>query len=697
MNALALPGLLGRRRPRPSAPTLDPVQIRWLGAMLIATQLPQAPHLPIWIALFGITLVLLRLWLARRDSLRPTAAPARIPSWTLVLFAVASAWFVRASYGYLVGRDPSVAFLFILVGIKFLEARTVRDGSLLVCLAAFLLITPFFASQSPFAALAMLPALLVIGGTLDALTRNGAAGPPRPWRRTLGRTALMIAQGLPVAALLFVLFPRLTGPLWGLPQDYSAKSGLSDVMAPGMISELSLSDAVVFRVDFEGAPPPPRQRYWRGPVLARFDGRAWTSLPQRGDGVLPPYEGKGVAYTVTLEPNFKPWLFALELPASLPRPAAANDVAAAARFAVLTPDQQLIARTSITQVTRYTQLSVLRDHYPAAGASDIAASATMPPGNPRARAFARELRERYADDRALIAALLAHFHDEPFVYTLTPPLLLRDPVDMFMFDEKRGFCEHYASAFVVVLRAAGIPARVVTGYPGGEINPRGAYMIVRQSDAHAWAEVLLDGQWQRFDPTGAVAPSRVERGLAGALPESELVPLFARLDGGWLKGMQLTFDALNHEWRRNVVGFDRGRQRELLRDFNIDLLSAPWIVAAAAGFVTLWGGVLFGVFAWRRHRDDRARALWNDACSRLARAGLPRQPHEGPLAYAARASARWPEFSIAFAAIAESYAALRYGNAAAGGGSRNALLATLARAVDVLPAPAALRSAGPVA
>ena len=694
MNALALP-FLTRRRARPAAPTLTPVQIRWLGALLIATQLPQAPHLPIWIALFGMTLVLLRLWLARRDRLRPAAPPARIPSWALVLFATASAWFVRASYGYLVGRDPSVAFLFILVGIKFLEARSVRDGSLLVCLAAFLLITPFFTNQSPFAALAALPALLVIGGALDALSRGATAGEPPPWRRTLRRNALMMVQGLPLAAMLFVLFPRLAGPLWGLPQDYSAKSGLSDSMAPGMISELSLSDVVVFRVDFDGPPPPPPQRYWRGPVLARFDGRAWTSSPQRGEGVLAPYDAPGIAYTVTLEPSFKPWLFALELPASLPRPATADDAGAAARFAILTPDQQLIARTPVTQVTRYTQLSLLRNHYAQTTSADIATSSAMPPGNPRTRAFARELRERFPDDRAYIDALLAHFHDQPFVYTLTPPLLLRDPVDMFMFDEQRGFCEHYASAFVVLLRAAGIPARVVTGYQGGEINTRGGgYMIVRQSDAHAWAEALLDGQWQRFDPTGAVAPSRIERGLAGALPESDLVPLFARLDGGWLKGTQLAFDALNHAWRRNVVGFDRGRQREVWRDWNVDRLNAPWMVAVAAAFVAIWGGVLFGVFAWRRHRGDRARVLWDDACARLARAGLPRQPHEGPLAYAARASARWPQFSIAFAAIAESYAALRYGNAAAGPGQRSALLATLARAVDVLPAPASLRGAG---
>src|SRR6185312_3575084 len=286
--------MIGRRkqplaaaaRTRASASAvLSATQLRWLGAMLIAAQLPQAPHLPLWIAAFGLMLVGVRLWLARSDARRPGAAPARIPSWALVVFALVTAWFVRLSYGgHLAGREPSVAFLFILVGIKFLESRTRRDGTLLVCLASFLLITPFLTSQSPLAALAALPAILGLGGALDALDRTSGAAPP--WRTTLARIGVMLLQGVPLAALLFFLFPRLAAPLWGLPQDYAAQSGLSDTMSPGMISELSLSDAVAFRVDFDGTPPPPALRYWRGPVLARFDGRTWSGLPQRGEGTL---------------------------------------------------------------------------------------------------------------------------------------------------------------------------------------------------------------------------------------------------------------------------------------------------------------------------------------------------------------------------------------------------------------------------
>ncbi|MEO6749367.1 MAG: DUF3488 and DUF4129 domain-containing transglutaminase family protein [Casimicrobiaceae bacterium] len=671
-------------------PPLSLAQIRWLGAMLIAAQLPQAPHLPLWIACFGITLVALRLWLLRDDATRRNAAPARIPSWTLVLFALAAAWFVRVSFdGHLAGRDPSVAFLFILVGIKFLESRTRRDGMLLVCLASFLLITPFLSNQSPFAALMVVPAILLLGGALDALGRDGAELPP--WRTTLRRIGLMLLQGVPLAALLFLLFPRLSSPLWGLPQDYSAQSGLSDTMAPGMISELSLSDAVAFRVDFDGPPPPPSLRYWRGPVLTRFDGRVWSGLPQRGEGGFASGPaGAAVRYSVSLEPSDRPWLFALELPAAVPRIEGVEDDRRGPQV-MLTADRQVITRAAVSQAIRYTAVSVLRDHFPAASELDVRLAMLPARGNPRTRALAATMRERYPGDREYIAAVLAMFHDENFVYTLTPPLTPTDPVDMFLFDERRGFCEHFASAFTVLLRDAGIPARVVTGYQGGEINPRGGYMIVRQSDAHAWSEAYVDGEWRRYDPTAAVAPSRIERGMASAMGAGEPVPRFARMDDGWLDNLQLTLDAMNHAWHRDIIGFDEARQRELWRGLRITVDNAPWVLAIAALGIGAWGALLLALLAWRRRRGERAIALWRAACAKLASAGLPRMPWEGPLDYAGRASARWPQFAIAFAAIAESYAALRYGHAGARIGEREALLATLARAVDVLPPAGSLR------
>ncbi|MFO1283098.1 MAG: DUF3488 and transglutaminase-like domain-containing protein [Burkholderiales bacterium] len=683
-----------RRRVADASPLLVPTQIRWLGALIVCTQLPQAPHLPLWIAVYGLAIVGLRFLLTRRDRLRPEAPPARIPSWTLVVFAVVSALAVRASYGYLLGRDPSVAFLYILVGIKFLETRTVRDGSLLVALASFLVVTPFFKSQSPFAALAAIPAVLVLGAALDALARPPGAPPVRRPARAIGRTAVLIAQGLPIAALLFVLFPRVGAPLWGVPGDASGRTGLSDTMAPGSISELSMSDAVAFRVDFDGPVPSPAQRYWRGPVLSRFDGRTWSLATRQGRGALAALDPTAIVYTVTLEPNSRPWLFAIDMPASLPKPVGEDaTTSAVSGFATLTHDQQLLARIPVSQVTRYGQVSVPGGRYPVADDDDAREQLRRPPGNPRAAALARELRASHADDGALVRAALEWFASQPFVYTLTPPLLDRDPVDGFLFDSRRGFCEHYAGAFVALMRAAGVPARVVTGYQGGELNPRGGYLIVRQSDAHAWAEVLVDGYWTRVDPTATVAPNRIESGLARAVGADEPVPLFARLDAGWLKTAQFVVDAMNHAWRRGVVGFDRDRQRELWREWRLDGF-APWQLAAIGGAILIaWAGLTLAIAGLTRAKPERAQTLWNETCRRLERAGLPRMAHEGPIAYAARASRRWPQFAIAFAAIAESYAALRYGPAPRREHEREALVATLARAVDVLPGPAELRAA----
>ena len=675
-------------RARRSPSSLTSLQIKWIGMMLLAAQVPQLPNIPIWVAVFGLSLVGVRLWLLTRDRSRPDAAAARIPSWALLLFAIVAALMIRASYGYLIGRDPSVAFMVVLASIKFLEARSARDGTLLVCLAAFLSITPFLFGQSPLTALGMLPLLIAIGGALAALgartPHSTAAASPRA---AMATTARLLVQGLPLAAMLFVLFPRLAAPLWGMPQSGRASTGLSETMAPGRIAELIQDDTVALRADFEGRPPPSAQRYWRGPVLSRFDGVTWTSSYQRVGGTPLPHAGGTISYTVTLEASDRPWVFALELPAALPR----TDNAAEASEIALTRDQQLLSRRPIGHALRYTQLSSLSDRHPAT-ADERAEHLRLPPhANPRTREFAVALRARHASDRAYIDATLDHFRTEKFVYTLEPgELMARDPVDGFLFDSRRGFCEHYASAFAVLLRAAGIPARIVTGYQGGELNPRGNYLIVRQSDAHAWVEAIVDGSWQRFDPTGAVSPLRIESGISRALPNAGL-PLFSRLNDGFLKDAQWLFDAMNHAWRRNLVGFDRGRQHEVLRALKLDPGELWQIASVAALVAALWMGAVLAWLGYRRNQRERAAALWGDVCTRLARAGLPRQPYEGPLAFSSRASERWPDYAIAFHAIGESYAKLRYGQTARR--EREALLATLQRAAEVLPAAAALRNA----
>jgi transglutaminase-like putative cysteine protease len=428
-------------------------------------------------------------------------------------------------------------------------------------------------------------------------------------------------------------------------------------------------------------------------VLSRFDGRTWTAGNIQYGGVPASDGNPAIEYTVTLEPSHRIWLFALDLPATLPRPEGEGGKGeSSGAIATLTRDQQLLARAPLAQPLRYVQQSILSSSYPGNTRFDAAANLRLPDRNPRTRQFARELRKNYPDDQQFIDAVLTWFNRENFVYTMSPPLLNQDTADEFLFDTRRGFCEHYASAFVVLLRSAGIPARVVTGYQGGAMNPRGGYMIVRQSDAHAWAEALIAGRWQRFDPTAAVAPSRIETGLGGALPVGERVPFLARLDASWLKSLQLTWDAINHDWRRNVVGFNYERQRSLWREWRLDGL-APWQIAAMAGAALFaWAGLLAAWLLFRRRRQERALVLWDDVCRRLARAGLPRHGYEGPVAYAQRAARRWPQYAIAFAAIGQSFAMLRYGESAAPR-QRDALVATLERAIEVLPSPAALRQA----
>ncbi len=437
--------------------------------------MPQAPHLPIWVAATGILLVGVRIALLRRDRLRGRTRRRRgfrRGRWR------SSPWRPRSpsaqSFGYLLGRDPSVAFLYILVAIKYLETRTTRDGTLLVCLACFLLVTPFFYSQSLLAALAALPALVVLGASPRRAdpARHGPPPRVRPARRSR-RSAVMMLQGLPIAALLFVLFPRLAQPLWGLPTDWTARSGLSDSMSPGQISELSLSDAVAFRVEFDGPVPPPAQRYWRGPVFSRFDGRTWSSgSALRGHALV---RGAPVDHLHGHARAQRPALAVRTRPAGGLRCAAVAAPPRRARTPLLTRDQQLLLRVPVAQALRYTQHSVLASRIPpfvvGDGRDDLGLARD---GNPRTLAFARAARARYPDDRAYIGAVLAKFNQEQFVYTLAPPFMDRDPVDLFLFDERRGFCEHYASAFVLLLRAAGIPARVVTGYQGGTVNPAAA-------------------------------------------------------------------------------------------------------------------------------------------------------------------------------------------------------------------------------
>ncbi len=620
---------------------------------MLAIQSLHALHLPAKLGIAGPALVLLG-YFAERRGWRP-------PALLLVLAAIAAGWAVRSELGYLIGRDPGVAFLCLAAGIKLMELRSRRDVSFMICLAAFLLPTVFFYGHAIPTTLAVAGIGVVILAALAALRDADAPVAPMAALRLAGTLAI---QGLPVAFALFVLFPRLSGPLWSLPTERIGRSGLSDRMDPGSVTQLSLSEEVAFRVDFDGPVPPSRDLYWRGPVLTHFDGRSWSTSFGQGEGSLQ-VQGEGaISYRVSLEPHDQFWLFALDLAATVPPDAR------------LTREQQLLSNTPVTQATQYRQSSVLRDRYPAASTDELRQALALPlGGNPRARAWAKSLREQSETPVEMINTVLASFREENYYYTLSPPEYRSNGIDDFLFDQRRGFCEHYAGAFTFLMRAAGIPARVVTGYQGGEVSRVGGYLIVRQADAHAWVEVWLGRLWRRIDPTAAVAPERIERGLGAALPAGERVPLLAQLDESLAKTLRLHWDAVNYRWQRWVVEFNRERQQVLWNNLGLPQ-PAPWQVVSV---IFALGGIWLGLLAlWilRRRQSDPALRAWEDFCARLARAGLPRAAHEAPLAYAQRAAMRWPERSAALHAVAQLYCATRYGRAQGAQG-----LAALRRAV----------------
>lgn len=623
------------------SPALTRPQALWLLATAAATLGHHLADLPPWLAGLAVALLAaqgIRCW---RDRPPP-------PRWLVAVIALGSVAGVVATFHQFLGKEPGIALLVILLNLKLLEGKNHRDARVAMLLALFLQVALFLNTQSlGIGAWAVAASGLAIA-SLASLHQPGGA---RAQARLAG---VLLLQGLPFMVVLFVLFPRIQGPLWGRPEDaYSATTGLSDTMQPGDISQLIQSGAIAFRAQFEGPPPPPKQRYWRGPVLTQFDGRAWRiGTEQVVDN--PAYQTSGAAYPyqLTLEPHHKTWLLALDFP-----PPALPGV----RY---TQDFRLLAGQPVHARQRF-DLSA----YPATPvglqeqAADRQNALKLPTtGNPRARALGRQLRAESPDDQAVVTAALGHFRDAGLTYTLTPPPLANNPVDGFLFETRQGFCEHFASSFTFVLRAAGIPTRVVTGYQGGEINPVDGALVVRQSDAHAWTEAWLPGRgWVRLDPTALAAPARAEGNLAQALGAGASVPLMLRADLSWLRSLRYRWDALDNAWNQWVLGYTQERQQDVLRKLGLGEVDWPrlaTLLTAACGLLV--AGLIGWAIQGGRPRDPLERC-WLVFCQRLARAGLPRLPWEGPLAYGERAATHFPRHAPALRHITRTYAALRYG------------------------------------
>ncbi|OQX09473.1 MAG: hypothetical protein BWK76_22135 [Desulfobulbaceae bacterium A2] len=625
-----------------TSPPLAASQGWWLLATAVAAMVPLTFHLPAWLSLAAAAALAWRGW-------RGWHRLPPLPRWILVLLVVAGCGAVLGQYRTLFGQNPGVALLVLLLSLKLLEARNTRDGLAIIFLTCFLALAQFFYAQG------ILTALVTMATTLVAVASMISLADPRQRPRTLlHRAATMLAQASPCMLVLFVLFPRVQGPLWGLPKDAgSSLTGLSDIMEPGSISQLSQSDAIAFRVLFAGPLPPSSRLYWRGPVLSEFDGRNWR-MPRHFLRLGLPYEEPaegGIEYEITLEAHGKPWLFALELPGRPPDEALA------------THDFQLLAKEPVSSRRRYTLRSYL-DLHP--GQEEAEASRQrlrrLPEGsNPRIRALAEGWRATARNDDEVLRLAQNFFLRQQLLYTLEPPLLGEHAADEFLFDTRQGFCEHFASAFAVALRAAGVPARVVTGYQGGEVNPVDGYLAVRQFEAHAWTEVWLPGRgWLRVDPTAITAPARIESSLAAAIPAGDQLPLLARSNLAWLRELRHRRDAVNNAWNQWVLGYNPERQRQVLRRIGFSSPNRQSMIAALA-VVTAVSLSSLAVWRLRRRRRDPLLALWEKISRRLARHGLARRATEGPQDYAARVTAALPHAAGEIQALAALFSRLRYG------------------------------------
>ncbi|QNK72424.1 DUF3488 domain-containing transglutaminase family protein [Variovorax sp. PAMC28562] len=577
--------------------------------------LPQIGNLPWWCT--GLTAAVL-LW---RGTLAVQARPLPGRWWRAALLAV-TLIATFATHRTLLGRDAGVTLVIVLLALKTLELRARRDAFVVFFLSFFAMLTNFFYSQSLMTAITMLVALL---GLLTALV-NAHMPVGRPPLTQAAKTAgWMALAGAPIMLALFLLFPRLA-PLWGTPGDAMAgRSGLSNTMRVGTIAQLALDDTIAARIKFDGAVPAQRDMYFRGPVLAQFDGREWTALLPWARGALQPnlrVQGAPVRYEVTLEASNRPWVLTLDAASSAPRVPAGIEVTG-------TSDLQWFANRTLNDLVRYRAESYTQfSSGPLQRTASLQAYQALPNGsNPRTVALAAQMRSdpalAGADTPALVRAVLERLRTGGYTYTLDPGIYGNDTADEFWFDRKEGFCEHIASSFVILMRALGVPARIVTGYQGGELNVIDNYWVLRNSDAHAWAEVWQEGSgWQRVDPTGAVAPGRVGR-LQRLVPEpgifagaiGAMAPTFA-ID------MRAAWEAINNGWNQWVLNYTQSSQLNLLKNIGFD---APSLEDLAYALIYLLiGASLIGAAwtLWDRRSHDPWLRLLRQARNRLQRAGL---------------------------------------------------------------------------
>ena len=609
---------------------------------------PHFRHLPIWVSV--IVLVALS-W----RCLQNLGRIRELPKWLLIPLVLFGGVGVFAEYWTIVGRDAGLALLTVMTSFKFLECRRQRDLLILVFLCYFLIATHFLFSQSIFTALLMFATLVVTTATLVIISRREERV---VIREILPASTRLVLLSIPLMLILFVLVPRVPGPLWGLNNEQrGGVTGLSDHMSPGKISNLIRSNEVAFRVEFETGVPAQSKLYWRGPIMARYEGYRWSQLPRKSLRQLALSSSEAaIKYTVTLEPNGERWLLALDIPTRL------------IPDSIMSEDFQLLSKKKINDLQRYTMESRLAYQIGINESSEYLAQTLEYPDryNPETIEFGKSLARQFERPEDIVNHVLTMFREQEYVYTLQPPALGDHVVDEFLFGTRRGFCEHYAGSFALLMRAAGIPARVVTGYQGGEYNRVGDYLIVRQSDAHAWTEIWVKNRgWIRVDPTAAVSPERIELGLDNALSEEDSSfriqnrnPIFGNLLYSW--------DNLQHSWNDWVINYDQQKQQNFLSKLELGIENWSDMVFTLVIMLASVTG-LFWFVVWYRERPPKPEAceiLFNRLLKKLSKKGLWKKPSEDSRAFLERVSKPgFPQYEQ-LANIIELYNRIKYGRGA---------------------------------
>ncbi len=616
--------------------------LHWLLISLMTVVLLHSVNLPIWISMAAGALGVWRYLLNKKQWALPSV---RILIPVMLIICIGLIF----NFGSNFGRDASISLFIIMTAMKLLETRTHRDYMLVISIAYFAVASTFIFSQSAITFLLSLIPLTLLTTTLIQISLPQTATSII----SLKLAIKMLLQSVPLMLVLFVLFPRLPGPIWGITKDtYSGMTGLNDSIELGDVSNLIQNSSVAFRVQFDGAIPPRNMLYWRGPVLSRQQNNKWLAANDNSQAEQASIEPIGTTtnYTMTLEPHNRLWLLLLDMPTTIPK------------IGTLKQAHSVVAKEPIRTRIRYQATSSMQyilDKTLDAPQSKIALDIDAD-SNPKSFKLARGWSNLAPEE--IISNALQMFNQQAFIYSLRPPRLSDSAIDDFLFKTKKGFCEHYASSFVYLMRAAGVPARIVTGYQGGEVNPNGNYLIVRQSDAHAWAEVWLKNKgWVRIDPTAAVAPERIELGIDQAVAEIDALPMFVRPGAQWLKNAYFSWDNLNNNWNQWVLGYDNQKQLDFLEKLSGKDLSitdiAIWMIAMMLTTMLIMAAFLLKKESLKLTPVQRVYAKH---IKQLENLGVHKYPSEGALDFAYRAAKVIPNHAAIILEIATLYNALRY-------------------------------------